>query len=572
MLLSANIVVSNFNTAIHLLRWPRGLTHDSRVRLNSLRWGDPRFDPGQPPGMHVPPGPGQGGTSPSPSGDMPPNPQGPMGSFGQQQGGYRGQMIPGQQSMPQPVPSNIGVVLKTTLSNLHSKGILGSILIRGRRLLRHTCLRCSKLRGNSRHHPNNQGVIPLPISPLTMEDLRPLRLRAMGAHHNPLSQDTGPHPPLQVDLCMEVQDQPNSSSSNQGMVGHPRSNNQATDPNPLPSRQATLRPTLKQATGTNPEVTVRPGLKLTTVAWLSLEHKQASLVDTEVLAHLVPTLRPMGVVRVSKGGTCLQQVVSHISPQQGPPPAPPQQAQGGYTGQPSPGQSVYGGPSSTTSPPFSGPPQGAPQNSYSQTGGSTTMAPSASTQTYPQGPGGPPPPQQSPQNYPPSTQASNNYPPPPQQQQQQPPPSQSQPQPSNQPQPGPQAPQPPQQQQGTSSVPPSQPGFQPPTQNQGAPSSSQQASGGYGLPPPPQSHPATTQTYVPPPPPQGQPQNYAPHGYPTQGYPQSYPPPPSQGGYPQYPRPPTSQMPPPGPQGPPSQPQYGGYDQSRFPGYQPPPQ
>nr|CAD7257734.1 unnamed protein product [Timema shepardi] len=54
-----------------------------------------------PPGMHVPPGPGQGGTSPSPSGDMPPNPQGPMGSFGQQQGGYRGQMIPGQQSMPQ---------------------------------------------------------------------------------------------------------------------------------------------------------------------------------------------------------------------------------------------------------------------------------------------------------------------------------------------------------------------------------------------------------------------------------------------------------------------------------------
>lgn len=53
--------------------------------------------------MHSPAGQGGGppGSSPAPTNDIPPGSQGAMGSFGQQQGGYRGQMMPGQQSMPQ---------------------------------------------------------------------------------------------------------------------------------------------------------------------------------------------------------------------------------------------------------------------------------------------------------------------------------------------------------------------------------------------------------------------------------------------------------------------------------------
>lgn len=53
--------------------------------------------------MHGPPPaqPGGPGPSPTPNGDVPPSPQGPMPNFPQQQGSYRGQMMPSQQSMAQ---------------------------------------------------------------------------------------------------------------------------------------------------------------------------------------------------------------------------------------------------------------------------------------------------------------------------------------------------------------------------------------------------------------------------------------------------------------------------------------
>lgn len=53
--------------------------------------------------MHGPAGQAGGppGSSPAPTSDLPPVSQGAMASFGQQQGGYRGQMMQGQQNMPQ---------------------------------------------------------------------------------------------------------------------------------------------------------------------------------------------------------------------------------------------------------------------------------------------------------------------------------------------------------------------------------------------------------------------------------------------------------------------------------------
>ena len=53
--------------------------------------------------MHGPTGQAGGppGSSPAPAGDLPPGSQGTLAGFAQQQAGYRGQMMPGQQNMPQ---------------------------------------------------------------------------------------------------------------------------------------------------------------------------------------------------------------------------------------------------------------------------------------------------------------------------------------------------------------------------------------------------------------------------------------------------------------------------------------